>query len=73
MTLDRCAYAWETNQWTRIPIIRRDADGTFTDGTARISDDRRTIDDFRDLDGNELSLPPGSAFEVRCEVRWEEP
>ena len=54
---------------SRIPIIRRDADGTVIDGTARLSDDRRTIDDFRDLDGNELSLPPGSSFEVR----WEKP
>jgi hypothetical protein len=51
----------------RVPIIRPDADGTITDGTAELV---RTIPsgikvrDFRDLDGNELILPPKSSFEV---------
>ena len=35
----------------RIPIIRELADGTITDGTARLSDDRWIMDDFRDLNG----------------------
>jgi hypothetical protein len=53
---------------TRIPIIRRDADGTITDGTARVTTthgDSTTIDDFRDLDGELLHLPPGAAFEIQ--------
>lgn len=60
---------------TRLPIIRRDADGTIVDGTARarvIADLAGTegaaglaLDDFRDLDGAPLDLPPGAAFEVQ--------
>ncbi len=51
----------------RIPITRHDSDGTILDGTAaaiRTSEHAFTINDFRDLDGEELILPPGSRFEV---------
>lgn len=51
----------------RIPIIRRNADGTITDGTARtrgVGPGRLEIDDFRDLDGQPLNLPPGAKFTV---------
>lgn len=51
----------------RLPIIRRDADGTIVDGTARalVLTGGLALDDFRDLDGEALDLPPGSAFEVQ--------
>lgn len=54
----------------RIPIIRRDADGTVVDGTAELmlamTDDKlmASMHDWRDLDGNELPLPPGSSYEA---------
>lgn len=50
----------------RIPITRRDPDGTVIDGTARVITDgtEQRLDDFRDLDGNPLSLPPGAAFHI---------
>lgn len=51
----------------RIPIIRKDEDGTVIDGTAeykRFETGKWTINDFRDLEGNELPLPPKSSFEV---------
>lgn len=51
----------------RLPIIRRDADGTIVDGTARATalPGGLALDDFRDLDGEALDLPPGAAFEVQ--------
>lgn len=53
----------------RIPIIRRDRDGTVVDGTARAlqleSGTGMTLDDFRDLDGQPLALPAGASFEVQ--------
>lgn len=53
---------------SRIPFIRRDPDGTIIDGTANAvafeEGSGLVLDDFRDLDGNELDLPPGSTFEV---------
>lgn len=50
----------------RVPITRHDTDGTVIDGTAEREQTHEgsTISDFRDLDGNELSLPPGSSFRV---------
>lgn len=53
----------------RLPIIRRDSDGTIIDGTADVSEDGLKIGDFRDLAGNEMPLPPGSAFEVPIDPR----
>lgn len=55
----------------RIPIIRRDADGTIVDGTAAvvvIEFGKFTVNDFRDLDGKELELPPQSSFEFVTEL-----
>jgi len=52
---------------SRIPIVRRLADDTVTDGTARQTvdgDGDWTITDFRDLDGQPLDLPPGASFEI---------
>lgn len=51
----------------RIPIIRRNLDGTVTDGTAHV--DLRTdgtwhVTDFRDLDGWLMGLPPGASFDI---------
>lgn len=52
---------------TRLPIVRRLRDDTVTDGTARqvgtVAADF-TVDDFRDLQGRPLDLPPGACFEV---------
>ena len=51
----------------RVPVVRRDKDGTVVDGTA-LWEDQGTpgfmLSDFRDLDGNPMSLPPGSSFEI---------
>lgn len=52
----------------RIPIVREDSDGTITDGTARVSRGGRQIDDFRDLDGEPLDLPPGSSYLIDTEL-----
>lgn len=48
----------------RIPIVRSDVDGSTIDGTARVHPNGTdfTLDDFRDLDGVSLVLPPGSCF-----------
>lgn len=51
----------------RLPITRRDVDGTIIDGTAALSATPSggfMLHDFRDLDGRELCLPSGSEF--RC-------
>lgn len=50
----------------RIPITRHDPDGTVTDGTARmiLTATGRGLDDFRDLDGEPMCLPPGAAFHI---------
>jgi hypothetical protein len=50
----------------RIPIIRRLADDTVTDGTAamNVGEHGMTLSDFRDLDGVELTLPAGARFEI---------
>lgn len=51
----------------RVPIVRRDEDGTRIDGTAAYDHVDRggiIVYDFRDLDGEPLGLPPGSSFEV---------
>lgn len=57
----------------RIPIIRVLADGTITDGTARLSDDRWIVDDFRDLNGEPLNLPSGAFFRIPAQLgeKWE--
>lgn len=50
----------------RVPIVRRDLDGTIIDGTAEwtpVNDAGFHISDFRSLDGDCLSLPAGSTFE----------
>lgn len=56
----------------RIPIIRRDADGTIVDGTAELIIEANgtgfSVVDFRDLDGEELILPPQSSFEFATEL-----
>ena len=53
----------------RVPMTRRDRDGTMTDGTAAIVEHPSTgalyLTDFRDLDGRELELPPGSSFDIQ--------
>lgn len=53
----------------RIPITRHDADGATVDGTAAIAwnDGQWHVYDFRDLDGAELILPPGSSFKIPTE------
>jgi len=50
----------------RVPIVRADRDGTITDGTAdaTLVDGKVLLSDFRDLDGRELTLPPGSRFVI---------
>lgn len=50
---------------TRVPIVRREADGTITDGTCayEFADGYRWFD-FRDLDGEPMILPPGASFEM---------
>lgn len=55
---------------SRIPIIRRLEDGTIDDGTARYIEraDGFGLADFRDLDGNEMVLPPGASFEVAVDL-----
>jgi 3-deoxy-D-manno-octulosonate 8-phosphate phosphatase KdsC-like HAD superfamily phosphatase len=55
---------------TRIPITRRDLDGTLIDGTAQLDEAEATISDFRDLDGVQLVLPPGSQFEFALPEGW---
>lgn len=55
---------------SRLPIIRREVDGTVTDGTCEVTHfgNRTSYGDFRDLDGNELVLPPMARFEIVIEV-----
>ena len=54
----------------RVPIIRRDTDGAIIDGTARLmrQGEHILLNDFRDLDGHELELPPGSSFEFAVDL-----
>jgi hypothetical protein len=58
----------------RIPIIRRDQDGTVIDGTAEVivlEPGEFQVTDFRDLDGNVLILPPQSSFEFVTELPFD--
>lgn len=50
----------------RIPIVRVDADGTIVDGTCEYNEEpgAGNLGDFRDLDGEPLVLPPGSAYQI---------
>lgn len=51
----------------RVPIARKLADGTITEGTGELCVDRKgreSIGDFRDLAGAKLDLPPGAQFLV---------
>lgn len=60
----------------RIPIIRRDEDGTVVDGTAEliiVDENSFRVVDFRDLDGEELHLPPQSSFEFITDLPVDMP
>jgi hypothetical protein len=54
----------------RVPIVRRDADGTCVDGTAElgVDSDGLWLGDFRDLDGELLPLPAGSSYDAAVDI-----
>lgn len=55
----------------RVPISRRDPDGTMIDGTARcvpLDGGGWALDDFVDLEGQPLDLPVGSEYVLPINV-----